>query len=486
MAAASYRRVPNARRRHPAGQTSRHRLGPVRASVDYWTWYSRLVRHLVDARARARRRSPPPRRNRFDALVQFARERSPFYRDAYRGLPAGRLDPAALPVVTKRALMDRFDDWVTDPAVDLAGVDRVPRRSGAHRRALPRPLCDLEELGQHRRAGDLRAGWRCAGDVRRADGRASRSRALRRRPRLAHRGARRAGRADRRDRRSLRQHRVVAARSCRNSPWIAARGFSILDPLPQLVAELNAYRPAFVASYPTMLVAAGRRAESRRLEIDPVSLWSGGECLPAGARARRSRRAFGCPVVNEYGASECMSIAFGCDEGWLHVNADWVLLEPVDDDVSPDAARRAFADGAAHQPRQPRAADHPLRPRRQRHRQPRSRARAGARCRRSRSRAGTTTCCRWPRPTGASCGCCRSRSRPSSRTPRTCFAFPDRADGRRTGCSCASRPVSRPTGRPPGARWRRPCARYLDRQSLPNVRVGLDRDDRAPTGAVEK
>ena len=30
-----------------------------------------------------------------------------------------------------------------------------------------------------------------------------------------------------------------------------------------------------------------------------------------------------------------MSIAFGCDEGWLHVNADWVLLEPVDDDYRP-------------------------------------------------------------------------------------------------------------------------------------------------------
>ena len=34
----------------------------------------------------------------------------------------GALDPAALPVVTKRALMNRFDDWVTDPALDLAGV----------------------------------------------------------------------------------------------------------------------------------------------------------------------------------------------------------------------------------------------------------------------------------------------------------------------------------------------------------------------------
>ena len=30
-----------------------------------------------------------------------------------------------------------------------------------------------------------------------------------------------------------------------------------------------------------------------------------------------------------------MSIAFGCREGWLHVNADWVMLEPVDANYRP-------------------------------------------------------------------------------------------------------------------------------------------------------
>jgi phenylacetate-coenzyme A ligase PaaK-like adenylate-forming protein len=71
-----------------------------------------------------------------------------------------------------------------------------------------------------------------------------------------------------------------------------------------------------------------------RLKIDPVRLWSGGECLAPDAGAA-IERAFGCPLANEYGASECMSIGFGCRQGWLHVNADWVLLEPVDRDYRP-------------------------------------------------------------------------------------------------------------------------------------------------------
>jgi phenylacetate-coenzyme A ligase PaaK-like adenylate-forming protein len=36
-----------------------------------------------------------------------------------------------------------------------------------------------------------------------------------------------------------------------------------------------------------------------------------------------------------YSASEFMTMAFGCTHGWLHVNSDWVLLEPVDEQMRP-------------------------------------------------------------------------------------------------------------------------------------------------------
>jgi phenylacetate-coenzyme A ligase PaaK-like adenylate-forming protein len=54
-------------------------------------------------------------------LVRHARDRSPFYRELYAGLPD---DPAllALPPVDKPTLMARFDEWVTDPRIRLAGV----------------------------------------------------------------------------------------------------------------------------------------------------------------------------------------------------------------------------------------------------------------------------------------------------------------------------------------------------------------------------
>jgi phenylacetate-coenzyme A ligase PaaK-like adenylate-forming protein len=107
------------------------------------------------------------------------------------------------------------------------------------------------------------------------------------------------------------------------------RSFAVTQPLPDIVRELNAYQPAFVSSYPTVLALLAHEQDAGRLAIRPAALWSGGEGLSPSAR-RDIERVFGCPLQNEYGASECLTIAHACREGWLHVNAEWVMLEPVD------------------------------------------------------------------------------------------------------------------------------------------------------------
>jgi hypothetical protein len=73
-------------------------------------------------------------RERLAALVAHARARSPFYAEHYDRLSAGLGSIEDLPSVTKLELMDRFDDWVTDPEV---------RRSD-----LERWIGDLSHLGQ--------------------------------------------------------------------------------------------------------------------------------------------------------------------------------------------------------------------------------------------------------------------------------------------------------------------------------------------------
>jgi hypothetical protein len=73
-------------------------------------------------------------------LLRIARERSPLYRDLYRSVPASA-DLVDYPAVSKRQLVARFDEWVTDPAVTQAGVTAfMADRSRVGQRYLQRYL----------------------------------------------------------------------------------------------------------------------------------------------------------------------------------------------------------------------------------------------------------------------------------------------------------------------------------------------------------
>jgi len=60
----------------------------------------------------------------------------------------------------------------------------------------------------------------------------------------------------------------------------------------------------------------------------------GGESLDAAGRARVAA-GLGGVLHDAYSASECLVIALDCNRGWLHVNSDWVILEPVGPGYAP-------------------------------------------------------------------------------------------------------------------------------------------------------
>jgi len=274
---------------------------------------------------------------RFAEIVRFARERSPFYAELYRSLPQADFAPGDLPPVTRASLMERFDEWVTDPDVTYDTVsDFVADPARAGRLYLGRYAAwtssgttgepalfvhDGQALAVYDALEMLRLGRGLLapgflGNLLFAGGRYAM---------VAATGGHFAGVA------SIERMRLAA-------PAFAdrLRVFSILDPLPRLCEALNEFQPSFMATYPSAasLLAAERRAG--RLRIAPSVLWLGGETLSPACRADIGRT-FQCRILEEYGASECMSIACECDRGRLHLNSDWVMLEPVNRDYRPVA-----------------------------------------------------------------------------------------------------------------------------------------------------
>lgn len=83
-----------------------------------------------------------------------------------------------------------------------------------------------------------------------------------------------------------------------------------------------------------MLAALTEEQAANRLRISPLLIATGGETLKPEVR-ERAAAVFSCKVRDSYSASEFMGIAFDCQKGRLHINCDWVILEPVDQDYRP-------------------------------------------------------------------------------------------------------------------------------------------------------
>ena len=284
---------------------------------------------------------------RFAELVQFARDRSAYYAGLYRALPAAGIQPCDVPPVTRRALMERFDDWVTDPEVTresagafVADPERVGRpylgryavwtSSGstgepglfvhdAHSLAVHDAL-EMLRMGR----GPLAPGF--PGGSLLAGGRYAMVGAT---------GGHFAGVA------SVERMRSLA-------PALAdrLRVFSIIEPLPRLVAALNAYQPTHVATYPTVASLLAAEQDAGRLEpvdrdlrpvppgaashtvlltnlanrVQPVIRYDLGDSVTLGTEPCSCGSPF--PALRVQGRCD--------DELWLrNANGEWVELLPL-------------------------------------------------------------------------------------------------------------------------------------------------------------
>ena len=104
--------------------------------------------------------------------------------------------------------------------------------------------------------------------------------------------------------------------------------FSILEPIDEIVEALNQFQPTILATYPSFGVVLAKEL-SRHLDIQPKIIHFGGETLTPAERVF-IEKSFHCVVRNSYGASEFLPMAWECDAQELHLNTDWLILEPID------------------------------------------------------------------------------------------------------------------------------------------------------------
>lgn len=104
-------------------------------------------------------------------------------------------------------------------------------------------------------------------------------------------------------------------------------------PEDEIVQQLNAFQPAMLSGYPSNLSLL---ADFKELSINPDIVITGGELLTDSIRAKLTDK-FHCYVQTHYSCTEAGEIACECSEGHLHINEDWVIVEPVDKENQPVA-----------------------------------------------------------------------------------------------------------------------------------------------------
>jgi phenylacetate-CoA ligase len=272
---------------------------------------------------------------RLNELVAFARRSSRFYANKYRGLPDTITDVRQLPPVTKPELMQHFDEVVTDPAVRKSGVlEHVADLKNLGKPFLGKymvwttsgttgtPGIFLEDKNWDAvisAVNVLRIGgeWYTRDVIANMLKKGGMSASI-----FAGNGH------------FLGVTMIERQRASSRSRAKRMHLIPVTLPIAEIVRRLNDMQPAMFSGYASALGLLAQEQLAGRLNIHPALVISSAEPLSAENRAL-IQQAFGVPPRNNYGCSEGGVMGYECRLGHMHLNADWVIFEPTDEQHQP-------------------------------------------------------------------------------------------------------------------------------------------------------
>ena len=268
-------------------------------------------------------------------LVAFARANSRFYAEKYCGLPDVITDVRQLPPVTKVELMEHFDDVITDPSIRKADISKYVADLGNIGKpylgkymvwttsgTTGAPGIFLEDKNWDAvitAVNVLRMGgeWYTMDVIRGMMKAGGNSASV-----FANNGH------------FLGATMLERQRNSNRSRAKRIRLIPVTLPISEIVKQLNELQPAMFAGYASALGLLAQEQLEGRLNIHPSIVISSAEPLSPENRAL-IQQAFGVPPRNNYGCSEGGVMGYECKHGRMHINADWIIFEPVDINHNP-------------------------------------------------------------------------------------------------------------------------------------------------------
>ena len=264
---------------------------------------------------------------RLKNLVCYARKNSRFYAEKFKDI-GDDFELSDLPVTTKPEMMNSFDLVLTDPAITMKRIDEF--------------TTDLDNIG--RMLDDKYLIFKTSGST------GNPAVVLYDKSNIEVSSAVAAFRtfARNEDYKAFMKHGKKTAGVFADYGFYLACGMSRYLQLKMpnkktkitvdvngdekdIIKKLNEFKPAMLSGYPSNLALL---ADFEELDIHPDVVITGGELLTDEIREKLTKK-FGCYVQTHYSCTEGGEIACECKEGHLHINEDWIMVEPVDKDYNP-------------------------------------------------------------------------------------------------------------------------------------------------------
>jgi len=261
---------------------------------------------------------------RLKKLVKYARRHSRYFKDLYAGI-GDEFSLTELPITNKIEMMKNFDSWITDSKIDMEKIEEFTENIENVGRMIDGKYLIFKTSGSTGNPATVLY------DQKNID--------------VASSVAAFRTFARKEDFKLFMQNGKRTAGVFANYGFYLACGMSrhlqlkmpkkknkiIIDvnsDEKQIIKELNEFKPSMLSGYPSNLALLSSFEE---LNIKPDIVITGGELLTDEIRQKLINK-FDCYVQTHYSCTEAGEIACECSEKHLHINEDWVIVEPVDKD----------------------------------------------------------------------------------------------------------------------------------------------------------
>lgn len=260
-------------------------------------------------------------KKRLKKLVDYAKKNSPFFSELYKGIGSD-YKLTDLPPVTKRQMMDNFDSYLTERTMTKAEVEKFLRETKDYSAMLRGKYILSTTSGStglqayvinDQSAQNIMTAIVCV---------------------RAHHAQMPYAMLCMKD--SFGIDYSTAIDSARKIPFLNhfLGIFEAKKHVSELAEELNKFNPRVLVGYTGSLMLLTEDAYVDKLHIHPKLVLTSGEYLSDYCR-KRLEETFKCPVHSMYACTEGGFLAFECKKNHLHINNDWIILEPVDDELNP-------------------------------------------------------------------------------------------------------------------------------------------------------